>query len=184
MGLLRSVLALCLGFVVVCLVVVPPAVAKFVVEKNSLTVVSPESIKGTHDSAIGNFGIPQYGGSMAGTVVYPKENTKGCKGFDEYGISFKSKIGALPTFVVVDRGGTHVSYWTNLLVFGVFRFLIVCFDWLWNTLFVNLSFVCSLCWDFDWFTLVDWGGTLYHFLLVLICLLLAIYVGWLPKPFS
>nr|CAN79862.1 hypothetical protein VITISV_021998 [Vitis vinifera] len=104
MGLLRSVLALCLGFVVVCLVVVPPAVAKFVVEKNSLTVVSPESIKGTHDSAIGNFGIPQYGGSMAGTVVYPKENTKGCKGFDEYGISFKSKIGALPTFVVVDRG--------------------------------------------------------------------------------
>lgn len=128
MGLLRSVLALCLGFVVVCLVVVPPAVAKFVVEKNSLTVVSPESIKGTHDSAIGNFGIPQYGGSMAGTVVYPKENTKGCKGFDEYGISFKSKIGALPTFVVVDRGGTHVSYWTNLLVFGVFRFLMVCFD--------------------------------------------------------
>lgn len=104
MGLLRSVLALCLGFVVVCLVVVPPAVAKFLVEKNSLTVVSPESIKGTHDSAIGNFGIPQYGGSMAGTVVYPKENTKGCKGFDEYGISFKSKIGALPTFVVVDRG--------------------------------------------------------------------------------
>ena len=128
MGLLRSVLALCLGFVVVCLVVVPPAVAKFVVEKNSLTVVSPESIKGTHDSAIGNFGIPQYGGSMAGTVVYPKENTKGCKGFDEYGISFKSKIGALPTFVVVDRGGTHVSYWTNLLVFGIFRFLMVCFD--------------------------------------------------------
>ncbi|KAK9112058.1 hypothetical protein Scep_019577 [Stephania cephalantha] len=49
---------------------------KFVVEKNSLTVKSPESMRGTHDSAIANFGIPKYGGSMAGTVVYPKENQK------------------------------------------------------------------------------------------------------------
>ncbi|KAL5788089.1 hypothetical protein ACOSP7_005038 [Xanthoceras sorbifolium] len=79
-------------------------VARFVVEKNSLMVTSPEKIKGSHDSAIGNFGIPQYGGSMAGTVVYPKENQKGCKGFDEFRISFQSKPGALPTFVLVDRG--------------------------------------------------------------------------------
>lgn len=109
MELARSALALCLGFML-CLAAAPPAAAKFVVEKNSLTVISPETIKGTHDSAIGNFGIPQYGGSMAGTVVYPKENTKGCRGFDESGISFKSKIGALPTFVLVDRGGTHLPY--------------------------------------------------------------------------
>lgn len=73
-------------------------------EKNSLTVTSPEDIKGTHDSAIGNFGIPQYGGSMAGNVVYPKDNHKGCKEFDESGISFKSKPGALPTIVLLDRG--------------------------------------------------------------------------------
>lgn len=78
--------------------------ARFVVEKNSLTVTSPDSIRGYHDSAIGNFGIPQYGGSMAGTVVYPKDNTKGCKGFDEFKISFKAKTGSLPTFVLVDRG--------------------------------------------------------------------------------
>ncbi|KAA3482465.1 vacuolar-sorting receptor 3-like [Gossypium australe] len=78
--------------------------ARFVVEKNSLRVTSPEKIKGTYDSAIGNFGIPQYGGSMAGAVVYPKENQKGCKSFDDFGISFKSKPGALPTFVLVDRG--------------------------------------------------------------------------------
>ncbi|MBA0727357.1 hypothetical protein Golax_000354 [Gossypium laxum] len=77
---------------------------RFVVEKNSLTVTSPEKIKGTYDSAIGNFGIPQYGGSMAGTVVYPKDNQKGCKAFDEFSISFKSKPGSLPTFVLVDRG--------------------------------------------------------------------------------
>ncbi|KAL0733096.1 hypothetical protein Bca4012_009306 [Brassica carinata] len=79
--------------------------ARFVVEKNSLSVTSPESIKGTHDSAIGNFGIPQYGGSMAGTVIYPKENQKSCKEFSDFSISFKSQPGALPTFLLVDRGG-------------------------------------------------------------------------------
>ncbi|KAJ8439609.1 hypothetical protein Cgig2_017176 [Carnegiea gigantea] len=78
--------------------------SRFVVEKNSLRVTSPESIKGTYDSAIGNFGIPQYGGSMAGTVVYPKDNRKGCKEFSDYDISFKKKPGALPTFVLLDRG--------------------------------------------------------------------------------
>ncbi|KAL0334955.1 UNVERIFIED_CONTAM: Vacuolar-sorting receptor 3 [Sesamum radiatum] len=79
-------------------------VGRFVVEKNSLRVISPDSIKGTHDSAIGNFGIPQYGGSMAGTVVYPRHSRKGCKNFDDSGISFKAKAGALPNFVLVDRG--------------------------------------------------------------------------------
>lgn len=80
-------------------------ISRFVVEKNSFRVTSPESLKGTHDSAIGNFGIPQYGGSMAGTVVYPKQNRKGCQSFDAFEISFKSNPGALPTFVLVDRGG-------------------------------------------------------------------------------
>ncbi|KAA8547699.1 hypothetical protein F0562_004128 [Nyssa sinensis] len=35
---------------------------------------------------------------MAGTVAYPKENRKGCCRFDESGILFKSKPGALLTF--------------------------------------------------------------------------------------
>ncbi|CAK9181165.1 unnamed protein product [Ilex paraguariensis] len=99
----RSIFTIFLGFVLLGLY--RSAMARFVVEKNSLTVTSPDSIKGNHDSAIGNFGIPSYGGSMAGTVVYPKENRKGCKSFDDFGISFKSKSGALPTFLLVDRGG-------------------------------------------------------------------------------
>lgn len=85
------------------LIFMESAVGRFVVEKNSLRVTSPDSIKGNHDSAIGNFGIPQYGGSMAGTVVYPKNNQKGCKEFDD---SFKAKAGAMPNFVLLDRGGT------------------------------------------------------------------------------
>ncbi|KAI4318764.1 hypothetical protein MLD38_032433 [Melastoma candidum] len=82
----------------------PGAMCRFVVEKNSLRVTSPDSVKGTYDSAIGNFGIPQYGGSMAGVAVYPKDNRKGCQEFDKFGISFQSKPGSLPSFVLVDRG--------------------------------------------------------------------------------
>ncbi|KAL8172275.1 hypothetical protein V2J09_024079 [Rumex salicifolius] len=78
--------------------------SRFVVEKNSLRVTLPEKIKGTYDSAIGNFGIPQYGGSMAGVVVYPKDNRKGCKEFSDSSISFARKPGAMPNFVLLDRG--------------------------------------------------------------------------------
>ncbi|KAL3651693.1 Vacuolar-sorting receptor 3 [Castilleja foliolosa] len=98
----RLKVAILLGFSL--LISAEFVLGRFVVEKNSLRVTSPDSLKGTHDSAIGNFGVPQYGGSMAGTVVYPKDNQKGCKSFDDSGISFKAKPGAMPNFVLVDRG--------------------------------------------------------------------------------
>jgi len=90
-------------FMLVGIMLTGMSTARFVVEKNSLSVTSPDKIKGKHDSAIGNFGIPQYGGSMAGNVVYPKDNNKGCKDFDDSS-SFKSKPGALPTILLLDRG--------------------------------------------------------------------------------
>jgi hypothetical protein len=81
--------------------------ARFVVEKNSLMVTSPTALRGRRDSAIGNFGIPQYGGSMAGAVVYPKSNKDACKEFET---SFKShKSGERPNFVLIDRGGDRPS---------------------------------------------------------------------------
>nr|GMC83594.1 vacuolar-sorting receptor 3 [Ipomoea batatas] len=92
-----------LGFLLL-LILLQSAAGRFVVEKNSLRVLSPENIKGNYDCAIGNFGIPQYGGSMSGTVVYPKDNRKGCRKFEDFDISFKSKPGSLPTFVLLDRG--------------------------------------------------------------------------------
>ncbi|KAJ9694187.1 hypothetical protein PVL29_009931 [Vitis rotundifolia] len=79
-------------------------VGRFVVEKNSLRVTSPESLKDVYECAIGNFGVPQYGGTMVGTVVYPKANQKACKSFEDVEISFKSKPGGLPTFLLADRG--------------------------------------------------------------------------------
>ncbi|KAL5544414.1 hypothetical protein UlMin_008198 [Ulmus minor] len=87
---------------------------RFLVEKNSFRVTSPDRISGTHDSAIGNFVICQYGGSMAGNVLYPKDNRKGCKEFSEFGISFQSKPGAPPTFVLVDRGKNIFFLWVYL----------------------------------------------------------------------
>ncbi|KAK1284564.1 Vacuolar-sorting receptor 1 [Acorus calamus] len=46
---------------------------------------------------------------MVGVVVYPKSNVKSCKSFDEFGISFKSKPGGLPTFLLVDRGDCYFT---------------------------------------------------------------------------
>ena len=80
-------------------------VGRFVVEKNSLKVTSPNSLKNVYECAIGNFGVPQYGGTLVGTVFYPKANQKACKGFEDFDISFKSKPGGLPTFLLADRGG-------------------------------------------------------------------------------
>uniref|UniRef100_A0ACD5X3J7 Uncharacterized protein n=1 Tax=Avena sativa TaxID=4498 RepID=A0ACD5X3J7_AVESA len=77
---------------------------RFVVEKNSLKVTAPDALKGAYECAIGNFGVPQYGGTMVGVVAYPKANRKACKEFDDFDISYKAKPGALPTFLLVDRG--------------------------------------------------------------------------------
>uniref|UniRef100_J3NAT9 EGF-like calcium-binding domain-containing protein n=1 Tax=Oryza brachyantha TaxID=4533 RepID=J3NAT9_ORYBR len=76
----------------------------FLVEKNSLRVTAPSDLKGTYECAIGNFGVPQYGGTMVGVVTYPKANKKACKSFDDFDISYKPKPGSLPTFLLVDRG--------------------------------------------------------------------------------
>ncbi|KAG6539192.1 hypothetical protein ZIOFF_004345 [Zingiber officinale] len=82
---------------------------RFVVEKNSLKVTSPDSLKGIYECAIGNFGVPQYGGTMVGIVAYPKANRKGCQSFDNFDISYKSKPGGFPTFLLVDRGDCYFT---------------------------------------------------------------------------
>lgn len=93
-------LVVCIWFVLygVCL-------GRFVVEKNSLKVTSPDKLKDTYECAIGNFGIPQYGGTLVGGVVYTNKNQKACQNFSDVDLSFKSKPGGLPIFLLVDRGG-------------------------------------------------------------------------------
>ncbi|TKY65666.1 Vacuolar-sorting receptor 1 [Spatholobus suberectus] len=84
-------------------------VGRFVVEKNSLKVTSPKSLKGTYECAIGNFGVPKYGGTLVGSVVYPKVNQKGCANFSDVNVSFQSKPGGFPTFLLVDRGDCYFT---------------------------------------------------------------------------
>lgn len=78
------------------------------VEKNSISVTSPQTLKGTFDSAIGNFGVPQYGGTLGGNVVYPKENSKSCNSFGSSD-KFRSHVGGLPTIVLADRGDCYFA---------------------------------------------------------------------------
>ncbi|XP_066395522.1 vacuolar-sorting receptor 1-like [Miscanthus floridulus] len=85
------------------------AAARFVVEKNSLRVTSPAALRGVYECAIGNFGMPQYGGTMHGVVVYPKADAKACRPFDDSGLSFKPKPGGLPVFLLVDRGDCYFT---------------------------------------------------------------------------
>uniref|UniRef100_A0A7N0ZWS1 EGF-like calcium-binding domain-containing protein n=1 Tax=Kalanchoe fedtschenkoi TaxID=63787 RepID=A0A7N0ZWS1_KALFE len=86
-------------------------VGRFVVEKNNLKVTSPPSLRDEYESAIGNFGVPQYGGSMAGSVVYPKVNQLACKSFRDFDVSFEStsRPGGRPTFLLVDRGACYFT---------------------------------------------------------------------------
>ncbi|KAJ8533753.1 hypothetical protein K7X08_007077 [Anisodus acutangulus] len=97
--------------VLVCVwfLVFGPCLGRFVVEKNSLRVTSPDSIKDVYECAIGNFGVPQYGGTMVGIVMYPKANQKSCKSFDDVDISFKTKAGGMPVFVLIDRGDCYFT---------------------------------------------------------------------------
>ncbi|RWR98184.1 vacuolar-sorting receptor 1-like protein isoform X1 [Cinnamomum micranthum f. kanehirae] len=93
-----------LGFFICFLYLWGSCYGRFVVEKNSLHVASPEFLKGVYESVISNFGVPQYGGRMIGTVVYPKANQMACEIFSEVDISFKSKPGGMPTILLADRG--------------------------------------------------------------------------------
>jgi hypothetical protein len=99
----------CALLVLAALTAWSPALGRFVVEKNSLRVTSPAELRGVYECAIGNFGMPQYGGTMHGVVVYPKANKKACKPFDDFGLSFKPRPGGLPVFLLVDRGGEGSS---------------------------------------------------------------------------
>ncbi|KAM7524750.1 hypothetical protein LguiA_014652 [Lonicera macranthoides] len=76
---------------------------RFVVEKSSIRVISPYDLRSSkHDAAIANFGVPGYGGSMIGSLVYPSNGSFGCNPFDG-DKPFKSK-SSRPTILLLDRG--------------------------------------------------------------------------------
>ncbi|CAI6010742.1 unnamed protein product [Closterium sp. NIES-65] len=68
---------------------------------------SPDKIRGEYLSAIANFGIPQYGGSLQGSVVYPAKSNDMCKPYK--GNDLATKAGGMPNIVIVDRGGCYFT---------------------------------------------------------------------------
>ncbi|CAJ2637610.1 unnamed protein product [Trifolium pratense] len=80
---------------------------RFVVEKNSITVLSPHKIRGKKDGAIGNFGLPNYGGYIVGSLVYPQKGSHGCEDFEgDKPFKFRSYR---PTIVLLDRGDCYFA---------------------------------------------------------------------------
>ncbi|KAK4418830.1 Vacuolar-sorting receptor 1 [Sesamum alatum] len=96
-------------FIFVSFLLLSSSFARFVVEKNSFKVASPDSLKGVHECAIGNFGVPQYGGTLVGSVFYPKSNQKACNNFQHVDVSFKTKPGGIPIFLLADRGDCYFT---------------------------------------------------------------------------
>ncbi|GER46207.1 vacuolar sorting receptor family protein [Striga asiatica] len=78
---------------------------RFVVEKSSLRILSPSRLKSIHDASIGNFGVPEYGGFLVGTLKYPNKTPFACSPFDG-DKPFKSNFPH-PTILLVDRGDCY-----------------------------------------------------------------------------
>lgn len=97
-------------FVGLCVLILGICVVngRFVVEKSSISVISPYDLRSQkHDSAIGNFGVPDYGGSMVGSVVYPHKGSYGCNAFDgDKPFKFNT---SRPTFLLLDRGECYFA---------------------------------------------------------------------------
>ncbi|KAG6491517.1 hypothetical protein ZIOFF_046449 [Zingiber officinale] len=90
----------------VVLTMISSASGRFVVEKNGVRVIRPEHIRGRHEGAIANFGVPHYGGTMVGAVMYPEKNSTACDAFG--GTPFKSRTRR-PVILLVDRGDCYFA---------------------------------------------------------------------------
>lgn len=99
MAFFKKLVSLCL----VLTLLVSCVFGRFVVEKSSIRVLSLLSLRSKHDSAIGNFGVPDYGGYLVGSVVYPEKGAIGCQAFDG-DRPFRSEAFR-PTILLLDRGG-------------------------------------------------------------------------------
>ncbi|KAK9840728.1 hypothetical protein WJX81_000565 [Elliptochloris bilobata] len=76
--------------------------SQWVVETNSFRIREPASAAGDYDAAIGDFGVPLYGGTLVGQVVYVQGNAKGCSLFEK-----RLPATELPTILLVDRGDCY-----------------------------------------------------------------------------
>ncbi|KAL4853658.1 Vacuolar-sorting receptor 1 [Chlorella vulgaris] len=74
--------------------------ASFVVEKGSMRIRHP-AIAGSIDTAVGDFGVPLYGGTLSGAVAFDSSNAQGCR---EFAPPLAPLPSGLPIVLLVDRG--------------------------------------------------------------------------------
>ncbi|CAL8466083.1 g5619 [Coccomyxa elongata] len=87
--------------VTVCILLLSCALAsaQWVVETNSFRIKEPSTAAGEHDAAIGDFGVPLYGGALTGEIVYMENNKLGCSVLERPLVET-----TLPVFLLVERG--------------------------------------------------------------------------------
>ncbi|CAL5410657.1 unnamed protein product [Camellia sinensis] len=99
---------LMMALLVVSMVLVSCVNARFVVQKSNIRILSPHNLRSSnHVGAMANFGVPNYGGSMVGSIVYPEKGYLGCNPFDGHE-PFKSKSHR-PTILLLDRGDCYFA---------------------------------------------------------------------------
>ncbi|XP_050234397.1 vacuolar-sorting receptor 6-like [Mercurialis annua] len=107
MAMLKQHQLLCSLLCLVTLILSSGVLGRFVVEKSSISVLSPLSLRSKHDSAIGNFGVPDYGGFMVGSALFPDKGASGCQAFDG-DKPFRSK-SPRPAILLLDRGECYFA---------------------------------------------------------------------------
>eukprot|EP00899_Mesostigma_viride_P010739 jgi/Mesvir1/19667/Mv09943-RA.1 len=81
--------------------------ASFVVERHSLRLTGGD-LSGEYEASIGNIGVPLYGGSLRGMLVYPETNKDGCTSFAPRQFA-PPRAGDLARIVLVDRGACYFT---------------------------------------------------------------------------
>lgn len=77
---------------------------RYNVQTHAIHIKEPKAIAGDYEAAIGDFGVPLYGGILSGELVIPRYNENACKRFDDSSL-FASSSKNLPKIALVDRGG-------------------------------------------------------------------------------
>lgn len=113
--------------------------ARFVVEKSSVSVLSPTSLKSKHDAAIANFGIPDYGGFIVGSLFYPQTGAFGCLPF-QGDKPFKSNTSR-PTILLLDRGGNLFLFLFLFPILQSINHLMLCYAMQYRLF--NFHHICS-----------------------------------------
>lgn len=86
------------------------AKTRFNVQTHAIYVEEPSDLSGDYEGAIGDFGVPLYGGSLAGEVRAPSTNRDGCDAFEDGAFEpagWTDDDDDTPIIAMLERGGCY-----------------------------------------------------------------------------